>query len=247
MLALKNRIFIDCETDGVRRRRRPWDIGWVEYDADGVRTQRSLLIKDIDLSEAESKSLTYGRFDQRHPLADGTPEEGTELVPEAEAARIVFKLLYNSVTAGIVVNFDTVAVENMLRRNKLCLTSWHHLVCVENQALAALITEARRNPLVAETHAELIRQGIQDRWKTDDIAAAFGVNLPPTLRHTGIGDAILAEMILTSAIVDGTVPEPGVSWQPSNEDLRRFLASAAQNGAAQNNAAPASWAINAPA
>lgn len=248
MLPLKNRVFVDCETDGVRRCRKVWDIGWAKYDADGIRTQGSLIVTDIDLSEAEPSSLTYGNFEQRHPLAGGTPEQGTELVTEAEAAKIVFQLLYNAVVAGIVVNFDTTALDNMLRRNGFCLTSWHHLVCVENQAMGALITEARTNSVVAETHEGLIREGIQGRWKTDDIAAAFGVTLPPALRHTGVGDAILAEMILTSSIVDGTVPVSGVSWQPSDEDLRRFLVSAARDTAAQDGGAPRSaWAINAPA
>lgn len=242
MLPLRNRVFIDCETDGVRPQRRPWDLGWVRYDAEGVRTQGSILIGDIDLGEAEPSSLTYGRFEDRHPLVGGTPEAGSDVLTEAEAAKVVFKLLYNAVVAGIVVNFDTTALDNMLRRNGFCLTSWHHLVCVENQALGALTNEARHNPLVAETHADLIREGLQDRWKTDDIAVAYGVNLPPRLRHTGLGDAILAEMILSASIVDGVIPVPGVTWQPSNDELQRFLLAASDEPPVTD-----AWAINAPA
>lgn len=250
MLQLRNRVFIDCETDGVRKGRKVWNPGWVCYDADGARTQGSLIITDIDLSEAEPASLSFGQFAKRHPKMGGALEAGTELVTEAEAAEILFKLLFNAVVAGIVVNFDTHALENMLRRNGFCLTSWHHLVCVENQALGALLNEARRNPLVAETHAELIRQATQGRWKTDDIAAAYGVTLPPSLRHTGLGDAVLAEMILTASVVDGVTPVPGVQWEPSNKDLRDYLASASVEPSApapDPAADPAAWAIATPA
>lgn len=212
MPPLKNRIFIDTETDGVRRARRVWDVGIVIYDRTGLRSQRSMLVKDIDLSEAEPTSLTIGNFKARHPLAGGQPETGTEILSEAEVAKEVFRALYGAVTGGIVVNFDTEALDNMLRRNGLCMTNWHHLVCVEGQALGQMRGHAYHIPLVAQTHAELLRQANQERWETDAIAAAYGIKLPDGLRHTAIGDAILAEMIHFATAVDNTPPIPGAVW-----------------------------------
>lgn len=217
MLPLKNRLFLDTETDGVRRDRRVWDVGMVYYDADGIRHQTSMLVKDIDLSQAEPSGLTFAHFRQRHPKAGGTPEPGTKVLPEAQVAEEVFRATFGAVAAGIVVNFDTEALDNMLRRNGFCMTNWHHLVCVENRALGAIQAHAHHVPALRDTHAELLTQANQGRWDTDAIAAAYGITLPEAMRHTAIGDAILAEMIHLASVVDNVVPEAGVVWTPSTE------------------------------
>jgi hypothetical protein len=216
MPPLKNRVFIDTETDGVRRRRRVWDVGIVTYDADGVRSQRSMMVADIDLSEAEPSSLTIGNFRTRHPMAGGQPEPGTETMTEAEVAKEVFQALHGAVVGGIVVNFDTEALDDMLRRNGLVMTNWHHLVCVEGNALGQMRGHAYHIPEIAQAHAELLRQANQGRWDTDAIAAAYGIRLPEGARHTAIGDAILAEMIHLATAVDNIPPVPGAVWTPSN-------------------------------
>lgn len=214
MLALKNRLFIDTETDGVREDRLVWDVGLVHYDSDGERHQYSWLIEDVDLGSAEPNGLTYAHFRQRHPKAGGTPEPGTELLPEAEVAKRVFALAFGAVAAGIVVNFDTTALDSMLRRNGYCMTNWHHLVCVENRALGAMQAHANHVPAVLDTHRELLVKANQGKWDTDTIAAAYGITLPDAMRHTAIGDAILAEMIHLASVVQNVIPVAGVRWMP---------------------------------
>lgn len=224
MTTLRNRVFLDTETDGVRRGRRVWDVGLVKYDADGKRKEWSLMVDDVDLSEAESSSLTIGHFRRRHPAAGGTPEANTLLLPEREVAKIVFTETFEAVIAGIVVNFDELALDNMLRRNGFCWTGWHHLVCVENQALGALRGHARHVPEIAAGYAELLTGAVAGRWKTDDIAAAYGIPaLREEMRHTAYGDAVLAEMIFRASVVDDDfLPLPGATWQPP-EELQRAL------------------------
>jgi hypothetical protein len=214
MSAISNRLFLDTETDGVRAGRRVWDIGMVRYDGEGNREQWSIIVEDIDLGEAEPASLSFGNFKRRHPLAGGEPERGTSVLTEADAAELIFKVTYGTNPGGIVANFDTEALDAMLRRQGFCWTAWHHLVCAENRALGALETHALYTPEVAAAHPQLLEQARSGRWSTDDIAAAFGVVLPEQMRHTAIGDAILAEMMILASTVDHVVPVPGAKWEP---------------------------------
>lgn len=225
MTLLKNRVFIDTETDGVRRGRQVWDVGMVCYDADGNRTTHSMLVEDVDLSHAEAAALAIGNFQQRHPKAGGEPERGTIVLPEREVARIVFEATYSTVIAGIVVNFDSEALDDLLRRNGLCWTAWHHMVDVESRAFGAIETHALYVPEVAEAHADLLTAAAEGRWKTEDIVAAYGLpELDSRKRHTGLGDAVLAEMIYRATVIDKVVPVPGVTWQPTPE-ISAYLAS----------------------
>lgn len=212
---MANRVYIDCETDGVRYDRQVWDVGIVQYSSNGGRQEHSWLVKDVDLSGADGLGLEIGHFRRRHPLAGGTPPPGTELRSEKDIAHDVFKLLYGATVAGIVVNFDTHALDQMLRRHKLYPPSWHHLLCVESQALGALHVYAQINPEVAEAHGDLLARAeeIPGRWRTDEVAAAFGIpETPEHERHTAIGDARLAERIYHASIVDNVVPLPGAHW-----------------------------------
>jgi hypothetical protein len=212
---LQNRIYIDCETISVHRGRLPWDVGVVQHSSTGGRQEHSWIIKDVDLTDADRNALNAGHFQDRHPLAGARLPHGAEYATEREVAHAVFKLAFNATIAGIVVDFDTRALDNMFQRHNLFWPAYHHLVCVENRALGVLQGHAMYLPEVAEGHAELLARAeeIPGRWITDEIAAAFGVPpLPEHERHTAIGDARLAERIFHAALVDKVVPKPGVRW-----------------------------------
>ncbi len=207
-------VFVDCETGTVMPHRLPWDIGMVIYGPDGRRSELSLIIEDVDLSAAERYALEYGHFSTRHPLMSDTREAGTQVVSEREAAELVFQTVYGATISGIVVDFDTTALDNLLRRNGLCWPGWHHLDDVESRLKQALTTNAFHIASVREAHRELLAaiNTPPYRCKTDDLAAAFGIPpVPEDERHTGIGDARLAEKMFLAA-VHNVIPLPGVQW-----------------------------------
>ena len=222
MPAVRNHLFLDTETTGTGRDRRIWDVGMVVYDQRGHRSELSYLIADVDLSGADHRTLEYGHFSRRHPLAGGTPESGTEVRPEKDVVREIFRLAYGATVAGIVVNFDTEGLMATFARHNLCWPAWHHLQDVEGWALGALVGHSVHVPEIAQAHAELLDMATQrpPRWTTDDIAEAFRIPaIPAEQRHTAIGDARLAERIHRASIVDRFVPTPEAHWNIPHELL----------------------------
>lgn len=223
MAAVRNHLFIDTETTGTGRDRRIWDVGMVVYDGLGHRRELSYLIADVDLSGADHRTLEYGHFSRRHPLAGGNPEAGTEVRPEKDVVHEIFRLAYGATVAGIVVNFDTEGLAATFARHNLCWPAWHHLQDVEGWALGALLGHSVHVPAIAEEHSELLAKATQrpSRWTTDEVAAAFRIPVTdPEERHTAIGDARLAERIHRAAIVDRFVPAPDAHWNIPHELIR---------------------------
>ncbi|MCM6774946.1 hypothetical protein NDR87_26235 [Nocardia sp. CDC159] len=146
-------VFLDTETTHLNPRlRRPWEIAMIRRPAlAGQPTDRlTILIDDVDLADADPRSLQIGRFDDRHPRHSGRDQlwspsptgrgvalhgaPDTLLMPERDAAATVEEWTRGAVLIGIVPDFDAHTLDPMLRRHGL-LPRWHYQVIdVETQA-----------------------------------------------------------------------------------------------------------------
>lgn len=189
-------VFLDTETDGVHPDRRPWEIAMIRREPDGTQTEREFFV-EIDLDTADPFGLRVGRFYDRHPLGRYLsqedyqrvwPDETGDFLTVAEAVMVVARWTHGAHVAGAVPNFDTETLAPILRFWGLT-PAWHyHLVDVENLAVGFLA--ARGEP-------------IQPPWKSDDLAAALGVDPgAPEEKHTALGDARWA-MRIYDAVMSG--------------------------------------------
>lgn len=210
-----NICFIDTETTSLGANRRAWDIAAIRRE-DGHQEERVWFVDatDLDLGNADRKSLEIGRYYTRHPDATdnfdftaGYP--GPELYgSEAWVMRDIEKWTRGAHLVGAVVSFDADVLAARMRANGV-LPSWHyHLIDVESMALGWLngIRAAGvfdqpipRDKPVTTAPGEYLRDlawrtAAADLalppWKSDELAAACGVE-PPTdeERHTALGDA----------------------------------------------------------
>lgn len=214
-------VFLDTETTSLHPElRRPWEIAIIRREPDGTERRITILIRDVDLSNADPMSLKIGRFHDRHPRFGGPVLSGrAETVPgwkvdtdsaevtdldgevfymaEYDAATVVDSWTKGAHMVGAVPDFDSLTLDKMLRRHGL-LPRWHyHLVDVETLAVGWLHGVAARAIDEARMRGEEPLPELLDRhqagppWKSDDISRACLVE-PPTdeERHTAMGDAL---------------------------------------------------------
>lgn len=173
MTTVPTLVFADTETTSLRPDRRVWEIGAIVRPAGGTRaddvSHRWMInLEDLDLGEADSKSLDIGGFYERHPQMDGSDKK-TVLTTEKVALTSFERLTRRAWIVGAVPNFDTEALATRMRWTGIC-PAWHyHLVDVENLAAGAL--------------------GLPPPWGFDDILARFGLTYNEEDRHTALGDA----------------------------------------------------------
>jgi DNA polymerase III epsilon subunit-like protein len=184
-------VFIDTETTSLRHDRRVWEIGLiVRHDDEGeTEYSRFISVHDLDLGNADLKSLNIGRYYERHPqermirdqwLALRSDELG--LADEIEVLEEVEELVRGATIVGAVPNFDTEVLGKRMRKNGIC-PSWHyHLVDVETLAAGAL--------------------KMPPPWDFDKVLAAYGLTYDEADRHTALGDARMARD-LYDAILGG--------------------------------------------
>lgn len=188
---------VDCETDGVRPGRKPWEVALIRRDDTGER-EISFFV-EIDLSTADPFGLRVGRFYDRHPwgrviagLDKGDPVASWAdpgFKTRMDAAKVVTQWTHGAHLIGAVPNFDAEVFDRLLREHELC-PSWHyHLIDVEALAVGWGMAKGIKTPLP---------------WKSDDLLMqTLGVE-PPTEeeRHTALGDARWA-MRTYDAVVGG--------------------------------------------
>lgn len=180
-------VFADTETTSLRHDRRVWEIGAITRPADGTRADDEehrifIEIDDLDLGEADPKSLEIGGFYRRHPQMGGPSGHKMYLTNERDALRVVERMTRGTWIVGAVPNFDTDVLAARMRWTGSC-PSWHyHLVDVENLAAGAL--------------------ALPPPWRFDDMLARFGLVYNEADRHTAIGDARMARD-LYDAVING--------------------------------------------
>lgn len=167
-------VFLDTETTGLHRGRRPWEIAIIRRDADGQ--SRLLLcvdINDLDLSSADPLGLKISGFNKRHPQIRFSRRHFPRVCPAREAAAIVHRWTEGSTIIGVVPSFDTLCLADMLARYGLQPAWQPDLVNVVALAKTAVAARGRQPE---PDFASLSRQ--------------CGVKPPtPSQRHTALADA----------------------------------------------------------
>ncbi len=200
-------VFLDTETDGVHPGRKVWEVAMIRRDEDGER-ETSFFV-EIDLSTADPFGLKVGRFYDRHPMGRVLAEldehqwdSEVDYYPEYRAALAVARWTHGAHIVGMVPNFDTEVLANLLRAQQLT-PAWHyHLIDVENMILGYIARERHDEEIFLFNTTDEVRNvrgtSVLDRrtamltppYDSEALSHAIGVE-PPSEdeRHTAMGDA----------------------------------------------------------
>lgn len=195
-------IFIDTETTSLRRDRRAWEIGLIIRRNDRDLEGRWFIdIDDLDLGNADLKSLEIGRFYERHPQMNGRESADVYVDEEADALRRVEELTRGAHLVGAVPNFDADVLDRRMRAHGI-LPSWHyHLVDIE--ALAVGYLHAKGLPHWGDPEASANETVLALPWRSTALYRAIGVDPDQYEAHTALGDARLVRGVY-DAITEGT-------------------------------------------
>lgn len=166
-------VFLDTETTGLHRARRPWEIAIIRRAGD-QQTKLHICVDmaDLDLVSADPAGLAVSGFHKRHPQARPHRTHFPRVLPAADAARLVLDWTAGATVVGVVPEFDTECLAGMLGRHGLA-PAWESTVDVLPLAVAAV----RELGLDPEPHHE-------------DLSRQCGVKPPGGAeRHTAVGDA----------------------------------------------------------
>lgn len=173
--------FLDVESEGLRWDRRIWEVALILRD-DDAEEYLTLIIDDVDMSNAEPAALAVNHFDVRFHR-ELLPHE--RRVREFQAAHILEEWTNSATIVGAQPWFDTHAITTLLARHGL-EPSWHYRQrCVESLAAGRLRDD--KGGLVA-------------------CATAVGVPVDERAVHTAMGDALLARGIYDTIMNGQTYP-----------------------------------------
>lgn len=186
-------VFLDTETDGVHPGRKAWEVAMIRRDETGEAEIEFFV--DIDLETADPYGLNVGRFYERHPygryLAGTIPDfvfgikDDGSFLRTRDAAHAVARFTHGATLVGIVPDFDTEVLANLLRAEHLT-PAWHyHKQDAETLAAGYLYGGGRSDMMPRD-----LREVLTLPWSSEEISRAIGVE-PPTAeeRHTAMGDA----------------------------------------------------------
>lgn len=187
-------VFCDTETTSLRPDRRAWDIALIVRDEDGVDHEHQLFIEasELDLGNADLKSLAIGKFHERHPQFNGEKDPWQKSLHTSwSAARDIERLTRGATVVGAVPNFDAEVLDNMLRRIGFC-PAWHyHLQDFETLIVGYLRGQGKPVPELP--------------WRSDDLSRLIGVEPPGDEdRHTALGDARWARRVWDAVFGTGS-------------------------------------------
>lgn len=167
-------VFLDTETTGLHRCRRPWEIAIIRRDNDAY--SRLLLcidIKDLDLTNADPLGLKISGFHRRHPQVRLGPRHYPRVYRASEAASVVQQWTAGATIVGVVPQFDTECLADMLTRHNLVPAWQASSVDVISLAIAAVKASERQPSPDFVT-----------------LSGQCGVKPPtPGQRHTALADA----------------------------------------------------------
>lgn len=167
-------VFLDTETTGVHRERRPWEIAIIRRTpVDQTRLLICVDVEDLDLASANPAGLRISGFHKRHPQARDRPLHIPRVYRAGEAAALVDGWTAGATVIGVVPEFDTECLASMLGRHGIT-PRW------------------RSNPVdvVPLAVAAVRATGIEPERDFGDLSRQCGVRPPTgTQRHTALADA----------------------------------------------------------
>ena len=193
--------FIDTETTSLRPDRRAWEVGIIARNPEGHETSHRWFVdaNDLDLGNADVKSLEIGRFYERHPQYQLEREAShSETEDEGDVLRMVEAITRGAHLVGAVVSFDADVLGQRMRAHGIC-PSWHyHLIDVEALAVGymhGVNSHGHSSVTCAENCIDdNMLPGLP--WKSDELTAALSLApVPEDERHTALGDARWAKRI----------------------------------------------------
>jgi hypothetical protein len=166
--------FLDTETTGLHRGRRPWEIAIIRRS--GSEQQRLHLcidVCDLDLESANPVSLAVSGFHKRHPQARDRPLHFPRVYRAQEAAALVDSWTSDATMVAVVPRFDTQCLAELLGRHGLT-PRWHPDL-VDVVPLAVVAVQAA---------------GLDPEPDFAGLSRQCGVKPPSgAQRHTALGDA----------------------------------------------------------
>jgi DNA polymerase III epsilon subunit-like protein len=200
----KKIVFVDTETTSLRPDRRAWDVALIVREPGRPDAEYQWFVhhEDLDLANADPKSLQVSRFYERHPYMNGssdawTPGDSAEVVVMHE----VEHLTRGAHLVAAVPSFDAEVLAARMRAHGL-LPAWHHHL-IDVGALAAGCTAG--SGLWPRTSVDVLDVL---PWSTTHLGELLDVPTPAEIdRHTALGDARYARDLF-DAVMPGGPTEP---------------------------------------
>lgn len=176
--------YVDTETTSIRNPwlplgRRTWEVAVRRVEPDGYRTTFAAYVDGVDLTGADTESLTIGGFYRRYPMITGVTAPGVFRMSEAEVAGRLASLLAGVQLVAFNVAFDADNFSWMLHRHGHDPEPWDYHT-------------------LELTGAAAVHLGWAPPYRGSEMLGALGIN--PTLyqAHTAADDARLHEDVHTA-------------------------------------------------
>jgi len=167
-------VFLDIETTGLHRNRRPWEVAIIRrHRQEQTRLHLCIDIADLDLAAADPTSLAISGFHKRHPQVRVRPPRFPVVVDAESAAERIDEWTAGATVIAVVPRFDTECLTDLFTRYGRT-PQW-------DPALVDVV------PLAAAAVRDL---GLDPEPDFADLSRQCGVKPPSgTARHTALGDA----------------------------------------------------------
>src|SRR6202022_3920580 len=111
-------IFIDTETTGLHKARRPWEIALIKRSDTGqTRLLLCVDVRDLELEDADPVGLKVSGFHRRHPQARDRPLLIPRVYRAGDAPGRVPQWPPGATIVGVVTRFDTECLADMFARH----------------------------------------------------------------------------------------------------------------------------------
>jgi hypothetical protein len=175
MSAMSDRtlVFLDTETTGLHRGRRPWEIAIIRRTASTqTRLHLCVDVDDLDLASADPAGLQISGFHKRHPQVRQRPLHIPRVYRAEMAAALVDEWTVGATIIGVLPVFDTECLTDMFDRHAMT-PRWRDAIDVTRLATAAVRDS-----------------GVEPDRNHGDLSRQCGVKPPSgAARHTALGDA----------------------------------------------------------